>query len=239
MRKRHPIGTFHGRVTTHELGDAEVTDPAQPVEIADEDFPTPNGSISAVSGAVEAESDNWVGMAGLGHHRANVSVVVLDADETIAVVVLGPPAGEIAGVHIGDDTFRFDAKQPCHVFDCRGERIERLEVLHIPNVLAHEGVLTVCQTECCLEFSPDRQGRGHHNRESHRKRSKTTAAPHRQFSTGGDPDHRVVTVNVDGPIVQQQDIGELPEFGPCLGVALDDRFGRVVGRGHHPHVTWF
>ena len=93
------------------------------------------------------------------HDRGDVSVVVLHADMLQAIGVLRrPAAGKVARMQIADDPLRPGAKDGLEMLDCLLECIERLKVLHIADVLAHEGVVVACQAERGLELAAHGQG---------------------------------------------------------------------------------
>src|ERR1017187_4720762 len=79
----------------------EMGETLKMVEAAAEHFPAPDAAVGAVAGAVEGDADG-LGLDGvLGHAARDVSVMMLDGDETqtaFAGPLPGPLGGEVAGV---------------------------------------------------------------------------------------------------------------------------------------------
>ena len=110
------------------------------------------------------------------------------------------------------------------------ECIERLEVLHVADVLAHEGVIVACQAERGLELAAHGQRGWQAERQFDRKRCIPARAAHRQLFAFKHPHHRIVAAGVDLAVVEQKRIRQRRQPLPRLVVVLDDRLvGEVAG----------
>ena len=232
----HPAGVVYGRVSTWESYRCQVGGTLEAVVVGDEDLTSPNGAVGPVSGAVERESDHAVGDAVLGHHRCDVRMVMLHLDNRSSVA-LRPRRRQIPRVEIGGDRLRFNPEQVSEVAHGVVESGERLEVLHVPDVLAHESVPAGGEAERRLQFATGcEDGR---NLEGKRNRERCIAAgpADRVFGAVEDPHHRVVTRDADIAIVEHEGVGNPVESIESLCVVGDDGFLGQIARRHHPDVA--
>ena len=103
------------------------------------------------------------------HDRGDMGVVVLHAYMLQAIGVFRRPATGQVGMEAGA-ILRPGAKDGLEVVDCLLECIERLEVFHVADVLAHEGVIVAGQAESGLEAPPTARVVGRAERQFDRKR---------------------------------------------------------------------
>ena len=105
----------------------------------------------------------------LGHHRCDMGVMVLHLDDRKGVAIR-PLGREVARVEIGGDRLWFDPEEFDEVVDGPAEGVERLEILHVADVLAHEAVAPRCKAERRLQLATGRQDRRHVKRKRDRER---------------------------------------------------------------------
>jgi len=143
------------------------------VVIGQEHLAAPDRAVRAVAGAVEGEADHRQAavQAVFRHDRGDVGVVMLHMQVLQAIgVVRRPAAGQVARMEVADDPLRPRAKDGLEVLDRLLECIERLEVLHVADVLAHEGVIVAREAERGLELAAHGQGGWQAERQFDRKR---------------------------------------------------------------------
>ena len=79
----------------------------------------------------------------------------------VASMLDAPAAREIRRVRVDGDRLGNDAVHRTQRRDAAIERLERLKILEIADVLAHPRMGTRRQTERALQLSPDRERRRH------------------------------------------------------------------------------
>ncbi len=136
-----------------------------------EDFPTPDGAVRPVAGAVQGDSQNGSRKTAFGNDRSDVSVVVLDGQAVGQTPVafgrargcilsgFGPLGAEVIGMEIVGDAFGLDFENPLEVCDGVLEGTERFQVLQVPDVLAEEGLAASNEAYRALELSSDTEHR--------------------------------------------------------------------------------
>ena len=223
-------GVAAGEVDRREVGDAFV-----PVGVGEQYLAAPDGAVVAEARAVEREPDDPLVRVALvlGHHRRDVGVVMLDLDDPIGVVGARPPGGCVAGVGIDGDDVGRDRVDPLELGDESLERFERLEVLHVAEVLAHEGALGRRQAERVLEFSTDGQHRAAAAPDRHGQRCEAAGAADREQDVAGDTDDRVVARHVDLAVVHEETVAETGQPRDRFDVDVRDRLAGEVAARHH------
>src|ERR687894_532785 len=124
-------------------------------------------------------------------------------------------------------------EEPAIMLDSFPERAQRLVVLHVPDVVAHEGVAVSDQAERVLELSTAGQGvpaevRG----QPERCRGVATGATDRVRPSSRSTDHGVVAAHVDLTVVDEEVVGDLAQLIQRFLVAIGDGLVRVVAAGH-------
>src|SRR5919107_1077541 len=124
-------------------------------------------------------------------------------------------------------------EEPAIMLDSFPERAQRLVVLHVPDVVAHEGVAVSDQAERVLELSTAGQGvpaevRG----QPERCRGVATGATDRVRPSSRCTDHGVVAAHVDLTVVDEEVVGDFAQLIQRFLVAIGDGLVRVVAAGH-------
>src|SRR4028118_1148703 len=103
---------------------------------------------------------------------------------------------EIVGHKLG-----LHVEEPAVVRDPLPEGPQRLVVLHVPDVMAREGVAVLRQAECVLELPAARQGGAGGAPGQPQRRGRVAArAPEGISASCGYPKHTVVATGVDGAV---------------------------------------
>src|SRR5215204_5142821 len=128
---------------------------------------------------------------------------------------------------------RAHVEEPAIMLDSFPERAQRLVVLHVPDVVAYEGVAVFSQAERVLELSTAGQRvpaevRG----QPERCRGVATGATDRVRTSSRCTDHGVVAAHVDLTVVNQEVVGDLAQLIQRFLVAIGDGLVRVVAAGH-------
>ncbi len=234
MGEGRPARMDDGRIAARQIDGLEVADALVAAGIGEERLAAPDRAVVAVARAVEREAEHGALRvpAVLGHDRGDVGVVVLDFDDELAMVRSGPGRGAVAGVTVGGDHLRGDGGVLLELIDTAFEGLDRLEVLHVPQVLAHPGVRGRCQADRVLQFATHRQdvasGRAHRNRQG----SEAPGAPDGQDGLAHDPNDRVVTRDVDRPVVGEPGVAQMVEPLRGGGVVERDRLAVDVATRH-------
>ena len=225
MRQRHPVRVADGGVASRERDRGEMSDAIEPGVVGDEHLASPHRAVGAVPGAVEAEADDGLGHAVLGHHRGDVGMVMLHShDPATGGVAHRPSRREVPRVEVRRQDVRFDPEELLHVLDGVRKCVQGLEVLHVADVLAHERVPSVGETEGRLELAAGRQQGRHLEGKLDGEWGVAAGSPHREHPAGDYPHNRVVDGNVDVAVMHQEGIREVGETLASPGVVVDDRF---------------
>ncbi len=152
----------------------------------------------------------------LGHARRDVGVVVLDRKDLggwpirsmlwVIYVPLRIARRQVVGMHIMGDDFWLYTKQPLEVLDHGLVRDQGLVVLHVANVLAHEGVVFPGHAEGILKLSATAQDLLHPKRKVHWIRCVATRTADGEFVVLEDPNHRIVATGVDVAVMEEESI---------------------------------
>src|SRR5919109_1060561 len=117
----------------------------------------PDGTVRTVAGPVEGNSDHalFCGTFVVSEAARDVRVVVLDADsrEPGFLQLTGVLGGQVLGMEVVGDQFWTNVEEPAVVLDSFPERPQRLVVLHVSDMVAHEGMAVSGQAERILELS--------------------------------------------------------------------------------------
>ncbi len=146
-------------VTAGKHCTAEVSDPVETVlDAADEDFASPNRSVVAVSGAVEADADDaLLPFAALGQNRSNMRSVVLDASPLGRHETLRVRRRSILWMAIVHDQ-QIVTIDPIHrdeVVDSLLKGAKGLIVAEVANVLADKGLAVDDERDGVLEIGAE------------------------------------------------------------------------------------
>src|SRR5829696_2837003 len=202
-----------------------------------EELSTPDGAVCTVAGPVEGNPDHalFCGTFVVREAARDVRPVVLDADsrEPGFLQLTGVFGGQVLGMQIVGDQLRAHVEEPAIMLDSFPERAQRLVVLHVPDVVAHEGVAVSDQADRVLELSTAGQSvtaevRG----QPERCRGVATGATDLVRSSSRCTDHGVVAAHVDLTVVDKEVVGDLAQLIQCFLVAIGDGLVRVVAAGH-------
>ena len=130
--------------------------PLESAGIAHEKFATPDVAIEAVAGAIPDDADDGLIQLVLGQHGSQVGMMVLNPDQRQSHV-LGKARRVIVGVQSHATTRGRTSKRSSYRRNVAGVMFQRLQVLHVANVLADKGILIAGERERRFEFRPDRQ----------------------------------------------------------------------------------
>src|SRR5215210_8530187 len=124
---------------------------------------------------------------------------------------------------------RAHVEEPAVVLDSFSEGSQRLVVLHVPDVVAHEGVAVSGQAERVLELPTAGQSvPGDVCGQSERRRGVASGATDRVLYSCDCTTYGVVAAHVDLTVVDQEVVGDLAELVECFLVPVGDGFVRVV-----------
>src|SRR5215211_418506 len=113
-------------------------------------------------------------------------------------------------MEVEGDQLRAHVEESAIMLDSFPERPQRLVVLHVPDVVAHEGVAISGQAERVLELSTAGQRvPGEVCGQSERCRSVASGAPDRVRSSSGCTDYGVVAAHVYLAVVEEEVVGDL------------------------------
>src|SRR5829696_4117254 len=133
---------------------------------------------------------------------------------------------------VGDE-LRLHVEELTVVLDPLPEGLQRLVVLHIPNVVTREGLAVLRQAKRVLELPAAGQGvTGEPPGESQRRRRVAARAPEWIGSPRGYLKHAVVAARVDGAVVHEKVVRYVAELLERLLVPVRDRLVGVVAAGH-------
>src|SRR5215212_8441316 len=208
-----------------------------PFKASLEELSAPDGSVCTVAGPVEGNPDHvlFSGTFVVSEAARDVRVVVLDADsrESGFLELTGVLGGQVLGMEVVGNQFRTNVEEPAVVLDSFPERLQRLVVLHVPDVVAHEGMAVSGQAERILELSTTGQRvPGDLCGQPERSRGVATGATDGVWSFSGCTDHSVVAAHVDLPVVDQEVVGDLAQLVQRFLVPICDGLVRVVAAGH-------
>ena len=136
-------------------------------------------------------------------------------------------------MRVGDKHIRGDTGQRLQMRLSRIERRQGGEVVHVADVLAQPGVLSVGDRHGVLQVCSHGQCRRHRDRQRDGQRRVSARAPDRQLDAVDHPHDRVIAGHQDGPVVHQPAVGEVrkPVEGIVIGEA--DRLATQIARRHH------
>ncbi len=216
---------------------AQVQQSLEPVVAGKEDLAAPDGAVGAVAGAVEGEADDAIvlGHAVLHHDGREMGMVMLDQRDVASVLLFGPPSGLVAGVGVGDDGRWVDA---VHVVELAHRPLEggqRLEAAHVADVLADPGRTTRGQAERVLQLTPHGEHRRHLEGQADGEGGIAPGTPDGEDVTVTHPHHRVVARHVDGPVVEQPGVRDVPEARPGVRILVADGLVGEVPARHDEH----
>ncbi len=241
------VGFANGGVAAGQGHVSQVGDAVKAGIVGDQKLAAPNGAIGAITGAVKRDPDDGLRPVQpvFCHTAGHVGMVMLDGDQLgggrrAGRVILLPAlrhaprilGAQIARVHVIGDDFRLDAKGAAELLDHVFKGAQRLVILHIADVLAEKGIARPRQAKGVLEFGADSQGRAGLKGQMDGIGRIPARAAQGHFGALKDARHRVVATGVDGAVVHQKGVGQLPQPLQCLIVAGGNRFLGIVAAGH-------
>ena len=172
------------------------------------------------------------GRAVLGQAGGDVGVVVLDG-EPGEPARLGPAGGSIVGVQVVGDRQRRPVEQALQLADGLLEPAEGGEVVEVAQVLRDDRLAAFGQADGDLHLGADRQHGGPTHGQLDRLGRVPAAPAQRARRPRHDAHDRVVHPGVDGPIVEQEAVGQRTQPLERVGVLAGDRLLAAVAAGHH------
>src|SRR3990172_2962726 len=121
--------------------------------ICEEKFTTPDSSIRAVSCSIKRNANDRLirRQAVVRHATGNMGVVVLDGNVWDALLLSALDCitcSLVVRMQIAGDQLGVNSKYMLVFLDAGFERLERLEIFHIPDVLADKCVPIPSEAEC-------------------------------------------------------------------------------------------
>jgi len=166
----HAVWPSDGRLAAGEGHIGQVGDALVLSVVADQEFAAPDAPVLAVARAVEGHADDAPLQAVLGHTTGDVGVVVLHSDKRLSAaasrrpsvrpsplahcLLLGIFCRKIIGMHVVSDDPWIHLEEPLEVLDGGFVGPQGLQVLHVADVLAQEGVGVFGEAEGVLELGP-------------------------------------------------------------------------------------
>ena len=238
VREGHAVGSLHGGIAAGKGDILQVPLARKAPVVGDEELPAPHSTIRAVAGAVEGNADNRPLQPVLHHAAHDVGVVVLHRDQLQALVPLHPlpgiPGGEVVRVQVTGDDLWLEAEEPLVELDGALEVLQRLQVLQVTDVLAHEGVVVLDSTERVLELGAAGE---HLPARGEGEADGIGGIPPRPPHQPGRPclaqGHAVVVAGIDIAVVDDEEVGDAPKPAQRLCVVLGNGLLAHVAAGHH------
>ena len=145
----------------------------------------------------------------VGQASRQMGMVVLHL-KVVPWQALAIARGLIVGMHVADDQLGLHVKQPLIECDRGAIVLERLQVLHVANVLAQEGILVARQTKGILEFGATGQHGTRLEGQANRKGRIPPGSSHRLRPARRHEPDTVVIARIDATIVQKKTVSNAP-----------------------------
>ncbi len=177
--------------------------------VAQKYLTSPDGAVATVAGTVQDDADTGLLDTVLGQDRCQMGVVMLYGDKRKAGLSFGPFGGDVIGMEIVSDDFRFDFEDALQVPDPVFEELEGSRMVHITDMLARKDLVPTTDGENVFELAAtgedgsdgpgfEEDGSGHE-----------TACPAQDLEVvPAELDDGVVTTLKDFPVVGEKDIGQ-------------------------------
>src|ERR687886_1746590 len=203
-----------------------------------QELPTPDGPVGPVAGPVERHPNDPLLTWPLVVRQAagDVRVVVLHAyaQEPRLLQLAGVLGGEVLGVQVVGHQLRLHVEEPAVVLDPLPEGAQGLIVLQVPDVVAEEDVALLGHAEGVLELAPAGQSVPSEALHYPQRRWRVAPrAPDRVRLLPRGPHHAIVAAHVDGPVVNQEEVGYVPKLAEGFLVPVGYRLVGAVAAGHH------
>lgn len=149
-------------------------EPPVSVVVGEQHLTAPHGTVVAVAGSVEGDSDHRLRAVQtvLGHRRGDMGVVVLHLAQRQSALLGGAPCpqgGAVAGMPVGDQQARCDGGEVRQMAGGPLEGVQGGQVVHVPDVRGQPGVAAVPGAEGVLQVAAHGQRRDHRNRQRDRE----------------------------------------------------------------------
>src|ERR687885_349642 len=203
-----------------------------------QELPAPDGPVGPVAGPVERHPNDPLLARPLVVRQAagDVRVVVLYTHrrEPYLLQFASVLGGEVLGVQVVGYQLRLHVEEPAVVLDPLPEGAQGLVVLQVPDVVAEEDVALLGHAEGVLELAPAGQSvPAEALRYPQRRWSVAPGAPDRVRPLPRNPHHAIVAAHVDGPVVDQEEVGYVPKLLEGFLVQIGYGLIGAVAAGHH------
>jgi len=227
------VGAQRGRVPAGQRHIAQVGEAPEAVVAAEQNLAAPDRAVRPQARPVEDDADGR--LAGrdlvLGQAACQVRVMVLHGNARLRAAQ-GVARRQVVGVGVVGDDLRRDAEQAFHVGDAVLVGAQRVVVGQVADVLADEGVRVAGQAKGVLQLRTSRQQRRGLEGQRHRVGRVAARATQGQHAALAGADDGIIAADVNGPVVQQEGVGQRAEPGQRVVVVGGDWLLAEVAAGH-------
>ena len=208
--------------------------------IGNEHFPSPDGAIGAIAGAIERDTDHSSVEMIFRHAGSDMRVMVLDTDQLNAFRFLSdcPLGGEIVRVKIVRDDLGLNFQDALHVLDGFFVEIVAFEIFKIADVLAEERFGATNNADRVFQFATDGENRFGFMFEGNGHRNKAARAAKHLEARDQGTNHRIIAAAENVPIVDEISVGDTLEAPDSFVVVDGDGFFAEIRTGHDKSVEF-
>ena len=193
----------------------QVPDPLEAGQVGHQDLAAPDRAVGAPAEPVEGDADHRTGLAVVGQAGGDVGVVVLDAGQLDGAAALSSRSraylvDRYSGCRSWATTSgrTSNSRPKCSI--PLGEGPPGLVVLQVADVVGHEGVVALGPGRRCSSARRPvaSTGPGEVPRQGDGAGGVAPGPAQHELPAPERPGHRVVGPDVDGPVVDQEDVGD-------------------------------
>ena len=215
----------------------EMRNPAEVAVVGDHCLATPDCAIEAIAGPIKGDTDHGPLMAVFSHARGDMRMMMLHAHGSHAKAH-GYFAPERLRMQIVSGDARRDTAHSDPFLQRIAKVILRRHALQRADVLAHQGVAIRQEAEAVLEVAAHAENRNWRcNRHAERAWCAAAAQPNRLRTTRPDDPDAVIAALMNRPVVQQERVDLIREYGTRFFAVPSERLSRQVGAGHNERAS--
>src|ERR1017187_9909357 len=128
-------------------------------------------------------------------------------------------------------------EETLHVPECLLKRLQRLEVLHVADMLAQNGIVFLRQAQRILQFASASENLLCRRTKVDGMGSIAAGPTQGSVAPFKGAHYRVVDSRLDSAVVDEEIVGKGVKSGGYFFVAADDGFFRKVPGGHHERIV--